>query len=56
MRLIVARMLWNFDMRFAEGGPVENLAWEDQNTYILWDKKPLMVTLVERQKALDAAG
>lgn len=44
MRLIVAKVLWNFDMKLANAGD----KWADQNVYGLWDKKPLMVELTVR--------
>lgn len=46
MRLILAKLLWNFDMELEEPLPA---GWaERQKTYILWDKPPLMVRLKER--------
>ena len=41
MRLILARMLWNFDMQLS----AECEDWDDQGSWIQWDKKPLMVKL-----------
>ena len=41
MRLILARMLWSFDMRLSS----ECQNWDDQASWIQWDKKPLMVEL-----------
>ena len=41
MRLILARILWSFDMQLAP----ESHAWDDQESWIQWDKKPLMVNL-----------
>ncbi len=46
MRLVVARMVWEFEMELADKG--EN--WVDQRMYGLWDKKPLMVKLSPRSK------
>ncbi|KAF4539586.1 Benzoate 4-monooxygenase cytochrome p450 protein [Lasiodiplodia theobromae] len=46
MRLILAKLLWNFDMELAE--PLSTGWAESQKTYILWDKPPLMVRLKER--------
>jgi hypothetical protein len=45
MRLILARILWNFDMTLAD----ESRAWADgQKMYLLWEKPDLMVTLKPR--------
>jgi cytochrome P450 len=41
MRLILARVLWNFDLELCE----ESLDWSDQKSYILWDKPALMCKL-----------
>jgi hypothetical protein len=42
MRLILARVLWNFDMKICE----ESLDWmSKQRVYSLWEKGPLQVTL-----------
>ncbi|KAL4808020.1 cytochrome P450 [Aspergillus unguis] len=41
MRVILARVLWNFDMTLCE----ESQNWKEQNTYILWDKPPLMCSI-----------
>lgn len=41
MRLILAHLLWAFDIE-AEG-PIDR--WEDQKTWILWEKRPLNVRL-----------
>ncbi|KAF4213397.1 hypothetical protein CNMCM5878_000031 [Aspergillus fumigatiaffinis] len=38
MRLILARLLWNFDLELCE----ESLAWSDQKAYTIWEKPPLM--------------
>ncbi|KAL1872679.1 hypothetical protein Daus18300_004225 [Diaporthe australafricana] len=44
MRVILARMLWNFDMELSP----ESEGWEKQKVYTLWDKGPLMVKLSAR--------
>ncbi|EAU30964.1 conserved hypothetical protein [Aspergillus terreus NIH2624] len=44
MRLILARVLWNFDLELCE----ESLHWKDQKSYLLWDKPPLMCKLKQR--------
>ena len=41
MRVILARVLWNFDLQLCE----ESADWEKQNTYMLWEKKPLVCRL-----------
>ena len=41
MRLILARMLWSFDLKLT----AESQDWDDQKSWIQWDKKPLMVNL-----------
>ncbi|KAI0129614.1 Isotrichodermin C-15 hydroxylase [Xylariales sp. AK1849] len=47
MRLIMARMVWNFDMRIAE----DSHDWvEKSEFYLLWDKPPLNVYLTPRLK------
>ena len=40
-RLIIAKMLWNFDMKCQT-----NEDWLYQSSYMLWKKKPLMMKLV----------
>ena len=47
MRIILARVLWNFDMRIAE----ESLDWmSKQKIYNLWEKGPLMVHLTPAKR------
>ncbi|KAM3414128.1 Versicolorin B desaturase [Cercospora zeina] len=41
MRVILARVAWNFDMRIVSGQE----DWMDQKAYAFWEKKPLMVDL-----------
>ncbi|KAF3031141.1 hypothetical protein E8E12_000888 [Didymella heteroderae] len=43
MRLVLARLLWAFDMRLAD--PKAQWDWGKQNTYVLWDKQPLNVIM-----------
>lgn len=45
MKLILARMLWCFDLRL-EGG---HEGWEDQRSSMVWIKKPLLVRLSVRE-------
>lgn len=44
MRLILARMVFNFDMELDQ--PEKN--WMDQEVYFLWDKPELMIKLKQR--------
>ncbi|KAL4959139.1 cytochrome P450 [Aspergillus stella-maris] len=44
MRVIFARVLWNFDLELCE----ESARWDEQNSYILWEKSPLMCRLKVR--------
>ncbi|KAH7093788.1 benzoate 4-monooxygenase cytochrome P450 [Paraphoma chrysanthemicola] len=48
MRLIMARLLWNFDIALADEN--DRWDWGEQKTYILWDKKPLEVKLRRASK------
>ncbi|OCK88101.1 cytochrome P450 [Cenococcum geophilum 1.58] len=41
MRLVLATVLWNFDLTFCE----ESDNWPDQQCYSLWEKHPLLVKL-----------
>ncbi|KAL9582651.1 MAG: hypothetical protein Q9212_003173 [Teloschistes hypoglaucus] len=41
MRLVMARLLWSFDVR-----GVLHDDWMDQPTYLLWEKKPLPIELI----------
>jgi cytochrome P450 len=41
MRLILAKVFYAFDFELAP----ESEDWKDQNTFILWQKKPLMCKL-----------
>ncbi|KAK1579940.1 cytochrome P450 [Colletotrichum navitas] len=45
MRLIMASLLYNFDLELANPG----FDWLDQNSYGIWDKHPLWIKLVLRQ-------
>ncbi|RAK95680.1 cytochrome P450 [Aspergillus ibericus CBS 121593] len=44
MRVILARVLWNFDLERCE----ESRDWYNQKSYSLWEKPPLMCTLKAR--------
>lgn len=41
MRLILAKVLYNFDMQLEP----DSVNWKDQKMWVLWDKPPLNVTL-----------
>jgi hypothetical protein len=41
MRLILSRMIWNFDLKLADDDQV----WTDQLIYTFWEKGPLNVVL-----------
>lgn len=45
IRLIFARMLWNFDFELME----ESRDWTDQKIFTLWEKKSLNIKLTPRQ-------
>ena len=42
MRLILAKLLWNFDIEL----PVESLPWINQKSFSLWKRPALMVNLL----------
>jgi hypothetical protein len=44
MRLILARLLWNFDLSL----PPSSGNWIKQEMFILWQKEPLNIILKER--------
>jgi hypothetical protein len=41
MRLIMAKVLWNFDLSIEES----SRNWKDQKAHLVWAKGPLMVKL-----------
>ncbi|MCJ1388165.1 hypothetical protein MMC18_001010 [Xylographa bjoerkii] len=45
MRMIIARLVWNFDMVVPGGGHDLGYKWEDQHVWTLWVKRPLVVEL-----------
>lgn len=45
MRVILARVIWNFDLELCE----ESKNWFDQKTYTLWEKPELMCKLKLRE-------
>jgi len=50
MRLIMANLLWHFDVKLAE--EMEGKDWLDQTTHLVWDKKPLVVKVLPRGEIL----
>lgn len=47
MRLILARVLWNFDVKLAD----ESKDWlRRQKIFLLWEKSPLYVYLTPREQ------
>jgi len=52
MRLILAKILWNFDLSLEE----ESKQWRQQRLHLLWSKGPLMVRLtpVERTQKVES--
>ncbi|KAG9519096.1 cytochrome P450, partial [Aureobasidium melanogenum] len=49
MRLIMANLLWHFDVKLAEEASRD---WLDQTTHLVWDKKPLPVSILPRGEIL----
>jgi hypothetical protein len=47
MRLIMSRLLFNFDLELAAGSESWGVA---QKAYLVWEKGPLMVKLTPIQK------
>ena len=45
MRLILTRLLWNFDIGLCE----ESSAWYNQTAYTAWEKPPLMCRLTLKE-------
>lgn len=49
MRLILARLVWEFDLELVGGGGQHGEEWlQRQKIWIFWDKGPLMVRLRRR--------
>ncbi|KAM5344636.1 hypothetical protein ACJ41O_013171 [Fusarium nematophilum] len=46
MRIIMARLLWNFDLKIAE----ESRSWLDQKIYLFWEKGPLYAYLTPAKR------
>jgi averantin hydroxylase len=50
MRLILAHLLWHFDLQLDQTR-MEEMDWlAEQGIWILWDKKPLWVVLEPRRR------
>jgi hypothetical protein len=45
MRLILSKLIWTFDFEAVEG---KELRWEDLRTFLLVEKRPIMVRLKPR--------
>jgi hypothetical protein len=45
MRLILARVLWNFDLEIQD----KSEDWTDQPIMVIWHKRPLMVRVTGRK-------
>lgn len=48
MRIIVARMIFAFDLTLADA--TDKFDWGEQETYILWEKRPLNVVVTEANR------
>jgi len=48
MRLVLAKLLWRFDVR---AGPGEALEWEQLRTFLLVEKKPIVVRMEARRNS-----
>lgn len=45
MRLILAKVVWNFDIELSE----ESIGWDTRSkVYMLWEKGPINVQLTKR--------
>lgn len=42
MKLILCKMIWNFDLALAESNPED---WTDQKAFLLYEKIPLNVMI-----------
>lgn len=49
MRLIMARLLWEFDMRLDPSSRGWTQAYSEHKTWAVWRKPPLMVQIKKRQ-------
>lgn len=46
MRLILARLLWSFELEMLP----ESKSWDQQKTFLLWDKGPIQVKVTAVQR------
>lgn len=46
MRLILAHILWNFDLELVDNS---DTWFTTQKTYLAWEKPPLMINIRERE-------
>ena len=51
MRLILAKMMWHFDMSLCP----ESENWNRQKVFLMWEKRPLMVKMELSPAATKAA-
>ena len=42
MRLLLSKLIFNFNMKTDV-----DASWRDQNVFVIWDRKPLPVTLID---------
>ena len=50
MRLVLARLVWTFDLEGVRGGEGQGLeSWVEQQSFIFWEKRALEVRLTERK-------
>lgn len=45
MRLIMARLIWNFDLSIPGDQTKVGWDWSEQNVHMVWEKRPLYVKL-----------
>jgi len=46
MQLILAKILWNFDIELKDKKDI----WTDQKVHLTWIRRPLMMKLVKRKE------
>ena len=44
MRLLIARVFWRFDLELQP----QSANWNQQKSYLLWEKRPMFVKLIPR--------
>ena len=55
MRLILARLVWNFDLELP-GSSEESLDWASQKSYVMIEKEPFYVRLGFARGRGDGSG